>query len=71
MNDVQGAADRDLALSVVVMGYRNRDTIVRAVRSVVDQASPGPFEVVVVTSGESFRMKESKARRDSGTHRRR
>ena len=41
MNDVQGAADRDLALSVVVMGYRNRDTIVRAVRSVVDQASPG------------------------------
>ena len=51
VNDVQGAADRDLALSVVVMGYRNRDTIVRAVRSVVDQASPGPFEVVVVTSG--------------------
>jgi len=46
-DDVQG----DPALSVVVMGYRNRRTILQAVRSVVDQESPVPFEVIVVTSG--------------------
>ncbi len=40
------------ALSVVVMGYRDRRTIVRAVQSVLDQTSPEPFEVVVVTSGD-------------------
>ena len=39
------------ALTVVVMGYRNRGTIVDAVRSVLQQESPTPFEVVVVTSG--------------------
>jgi glycosyltransferase involved in cell wall biosynthesis len=48
---VRGAADRDVALSVVVMGYRNRGTIVRAVKSIVEQVSPEPFEVIVVTSG--------------------
>jgi len=40
------------ALSVVVMGYHDRRTIVRAVQSVLDQTSPEPFEVVVVTSGD-------------------
>jgi GT2 family glycosyltransferase len=38
-------------LSVVVMGYRNEDTIVQAVRSVLEQADPEHVEVVVVTSG--------------------
>ena len=33
------------------MGYRNQATIVRAVRSVLEQRAPEPFEVVVVTSG--------------------
>lgn len=33
------------------MGYRNAATIESAVRSVIDQVSPEPFEVVVVTSG--------------------
>lgn len=40
------------ALTVVVMGYRNRATILRAVRSVLDQEAPDPFEVIVVTSGD-------------------
>lgn len=39
------------AITVVVMGYRNRATIVDAVASVVTQATPEPVEVVVVTSG--------------------
>lgn len=39
------------AMTVVVMGYRNAVTIASAVASVVAQASPEPFEVVVVTSG--------------------
>jgi len=39
------------ALSVVVMGYRNEETIVAAVASVLGQQAPEPFEVVVVTSG--------------------
>ena len=38
-------------LSVVVMGYRNEDTVVDAVRSVVDQIGDERVEVVVVTSG--------------------
>jgi len=37
-------------MSVVVMGYRNADTIVRAVRSIVGQADDD-VEIVVVTSG--------------------
>lgn len=39
-------------LSVVVMGYRNRATIVDAVASVVGQRCVEPFEVLVVTSGD-------------------
>jgi GT2 family glycosyltransferase len=39
-------------LTVVVMGFRNDATIVEAVRSLVDQPSDEPFDVVVVTSGE-------------------
>jgi len=38
-------------LSVVVMGYRNRTTIVEAVGSILEQQCEEPFEVVVVTSG--------------------
>ena len=37
-------------MSVIVIGYRNADTIVRAVRSVADQSDAG-VEIVVVTSG--------------------
>ena len=33
------------------MGYRDASTIERAVRSVVEQDTVVPFEVVVVTSG--------------------
>lgn len=39
------------ALTVVVMGYRNQETIGEALTSLVEQDSPEPFEVVVVTSG--------------------
>jgi GT2 family glycosyltransferase len=39
------------ALAIVVMGYRNAATIVAAVRSVLGQVAPEPFEVLVVTSG--------------------
>jgi glycosyltransferase involved in cell wall biosynthesis len=45
------AVARELPMSVVVMGYRNHDTIVGAVRSVLEQASADPYEVVVVVSG--------------------
>ncbi|MGQ0430896.1 MAG: polysaccharide deacetylase family protein [Microthrixaceae bacterium] len=45
------AHDARPTMTVVVMGYRDEATIERAVRSVVEQASPEPFEVVVVTSG--------------------
>jgi hypothetical protein len=38
-------------MAVVVMGYRNAATITAAVRSVVEQDAPEPFEVLVVTSG--------------------
>lgn len=38
-------------MTVVVMGYRDRDTIVASVDSLLAQASPEPFEIVVVTSG--------------------
>ena len=38
-------------LSVVVMGYRDEDTIVRAASSVLDQASGLAVEVVAVISG--------------------
>src|SRR5205807_246568 len=44
-------ADGDPVLTVVVMGYRNEATILRSIRSVVDQSSDDPFEIVVVTSG--------------------
>jgi GT2 family glycosyltransferase len=39
-------------MSVVVMGYQNRDTIVAAVQSLIEQSSPDPYEVVVVVSGD-------------------
>lgn len=39
------------AMAVIVMGYRDEATIERAVRSVIEQESPEPFEVIVVTSG--------------------
>jgi hypothetical protein len=37
--------------SVVVFGYRNEATILRAVRSVMDKDSDDPFEMIVATSG--------------------
>lgn len=40
------------ALTVVVMGYLNGDTILAAVDSVLTQEASEPFEVVVVTSGD-------------------
>ncbi len=46
-----GSDRYDLALSVVVMGYRDRESIIDAVRSVVEQMTPDPFEVIVVVSG--------------------
>ena len=39
------------ALSCVVFGYHNEDTVLRAVRSLVEQQSDDPFEVIVATSG--------------------
>ena len=39
------------AMTVVVMGYRNAQTIAGAVDSVVGQRCHEPFEIVVVTSG--------------------
>lgn len=39
------------AITVVVMGYRNEATIGAALRSLADQESDDPFELVVVTSG--------------------
>jgi len=39
------------ALSVVVFGYRNEATILRAVRSLLDQESDDHVEVIVATSG--------------------
>lgn len=38
-------------LTVVVMGYRNEQTIVSSVRSVLNQQASQPFDVVIVTSG--------------------
>jgi glycosyltransferase involved in cell wall biosynthesis len=48
---MMAAPDPSPSISVVVMGYRNRATIVESVKSVVAQESPEPFEVIVVTSG--------------------
>lgn len=51
MKDENIVAKRcEASFSVVVLGYRNAATIVRAVESVVSQLEPG-VEVVVVTSG--------------------
>ena len=44
------AADRPV-LSAVVFAYRNEDTIVRVVSSLVQQDCDEPFEVIVATSG--------------------
>jgi len=38
-------------LSAVVFGYRNEAKVLRAVRSLVEQDSDDPFEVIVATSG--------------------
>jgi len=38
-------------LSVVVFGYRDEAKVLRAVRSLVEQDSEDPFEVIVATSG--------------------
>ncbi len=38
-------------LSAVVFGYRDEATVLRAVRSLVEQDSDDPFEVIVATSG--------------------
>ena len=49
---VPSVTPRPATITVVVMGYRNRATIVDAVASVVTQTAPEPAEVVVVTSGD-------------------
>ena len=51
MADTTGDGGRP-ALSAVVFGYHNEDTVLRAVRSLVEQDSDDPFEVIVATSGE-------------------
>src|SRR5579863_2908329 len=51
MADTTGAEDGRPALSCVVFGYHNEDTVLRAVRSLVQQQSDDPFEVIVATSG--------------------
>jgi peptidoglycan-N-acetylglucosamine deacetylase len=38
-------------LSVVVFGYRDEATVLRAIRSLVEQDGDEPFEVIVATSG--------------------
>jgi len=38
-------------LSIVVIAYRNEDTILRAVASLLDQKAKHPYEVIVVASG--------------------
>ncbi len=45
------AQRQDPVLTAVVFGYRNEDTILRAVRSLLEQEADEPFEVVVATSG--------------------
>jgi len=40
------------AISIVVMGYNNRQTISDAVGSILVQSVSDPFEVIVVTSGD-------------------
>ncbi len=40
------------AISVIVMGYLDRETILESVRSLVRQHSTDPFEIIVVTSGD-------------------
>ncbi len=45
------AHQKDPVLTAVVFGYRNEATVLRAVRSLVEQESEDPFEVVVATSG--------------------
>jgi len=53
--DVQDAAGDTASarpvLSAVVFAYRNEDTVVRAVASLVDQDFDEPYEVIVATSG--------------------
>ncbi len=52
MVDGKRSPDVVPALSVVVFGYHNEATILRAVGSLVDQESDEPFEVIVATSGD-------------------
>jgi peptidoglycan/xylan/chitin deacetylase (PgdA/CDA1 family)/GT2 family glycosyltransferase len=51
MAETTTSSGSEPALSVVVFGYRNESTILRAVASLVDQDSDDPFEVIVATSG--------------------
>jgi peptidoglycan/xylan/chitin deacetylase (PgdA/CDA1 family)/GT2 family glycosyltransferase len=51
MADVATPSGARPALSAVVFGYRNEATILRAVRSLVEQDCDDAFEVVVATSG--------------------
>ena len=51
MVDGKRSPDVVPALSVVVFGYHNESTILRAVGSLVGQESDEPFEVIVATSG--------------------
>src|SRR5580698_769769 len=51
MVDSTRSPDGTPALSAVVFGYHNEETILRAVGSLLDQDSDDPFEVIVATSG--------------------
>jgi peptidoglycan/xylan/chitin deacetylase (PgdA/CDA1 family)/GT2 family glycosyltransferase len=51
MTDSTISRDGGCAMSIVVFGYRNEATIIRAVRSLVEQDSDDRFEVIVATSG--------------------
>lgn len=45
------AGERQPVLSAVVMAYRNERTVLQSVRSLVEQRSDEPFEVLLVASG--------------------
>jgi peptidoglycan/xylan/chitin deacetylase (PgdA/CDA1 family)/GT2 family glycosyltransferase len=51
MADTTITGDRRPVLSAVVFGYRDEATVLRAVRSILDQAGDDPVEVIVATSG--------------------
>jgi peptidoglycan/xylan/chitin deacetylase (PgdA/CDA1 family)/GT2 family glycosyltransferase len=51
MAETTNATEGNPVLSIVVFGYRNEATILRAVGSLLNQESDDPFEVIVATSG--------------------